>query len=189
MRLGSRVSLPSAQALIGLVLAAVLGGALLLFLPRGQTACAGPGCAPLSTSATGWVLPRLGGSGTVSLSEFRGSPVVASFFASWCTACHDELPQFVALARELPQVHFVGIDSEEYGDGLSLARSTGITAWPLASDVDGSDRDGLHQSLTAEPGLPITAIYDSSGHLRSVRVGAETGDELHATLQQLFGLR
>jgi thiol-disulfide isomerase/thioredoxin len=170
------------------VAAAVLIGVFVLGRSAPST-CApcGPD-GPYITSAEGWSLPALQGGGTVSLAQFRGHPVVATFFASWCTACRDELPAFLQLSHTLPDVRFVGIDSEEYGDGARFAAGLGLGAWPLARDVGGAGADGLHESLTTEPGMPITAIYGSSGSLVDVRIGAESAAELAADLRQYAGV-
>ena len=38
---------------------------------------------------------------TVSLSQFRGKPVLLNFWASWCGPCIEETPSLVQLQREL----------------------------------------------------------------------------------------
>ena len=142
-----------------------------------------------STSTSAWALPRLEGPGTVSLAGFRGKPLVVDFFASWCTPCRSELPEFLAVSRQLgSRVAFVGVDSEENGDGPTFARQTGITGWPLARDTGGSQQSGLRDALASIPGMPVTAFYDASGALRDVRLGAMTGDVLAAHLRDLFGV-
>ena len=142
-----------------------------------------------STSASAWMLPRLEGAGTVSLVDFRGKPLVVDFFASWCTPCRSELPEFLTVSRQLGgQVGFVGVDSEENGDGPAFARQTGATAWPLARDVGGSQLSGLRDALASIPGMPVTAFYDAAGTLRDVRLGAMTGAALATHLRELFGV-
>jgi thiol-disulfide isomerase/thioredoxin len=53
-----------------------------------------PSSAGYRTTTEGWVLPRLGAPGKVSLAAFKGRPVIVNFFASWCTVCASELPVF-----------------------------------------------------------------------------------------------
>jgi thiol-disulfide isomerase/thioredoxin len=160
--------------------------ALLVIVVTRTTAAPEPAT---STSTTAWTLSRLQGSGTVSLADFRGQPLVVDFFASWCTPCRSELPEFLAVSRQLGgRVAFVGVDSEENGDGPAFARQTGITAWPLARDTGGSQQSGLRDALATIPGMPVTAFYDASGALRDVRLGALTGDALATQLRELFGL-
>jgi thiol-disulfide isomerase/thioredoxin len=141
-----------------------------------------------STSPTAWNLPRLNGSGDVSLASLRGHPVVLDFFASWCTACRGELPGMEALSQQLKgRVTFAAVDSVENGDGRAMARQYGIDWWPLVRDVGGSDGSGLHDALNAQ-GMPVTAFYDASGRLLTVVEGAISEDDLRARLRTLYGI-
>lgn len=141
-----------------------------------------------NTTTTGWELPRLGTSGDLRLADLRGRPLVVDFFASWCTACQGELPGFATVARQLTgAVTFAGVDSQENGDGLSMARTYGIDSWPLAVDVGGSQASGLHDALGTR-GMPVTAFYDSGGHLLEVVPGAISEDDLKARLRSLYGV-
>ena len=177
-----RASGPVRAALsIGVTAVAVV---VVLLATRGAPAASG-----VSTASGSWSLPRLGGAGQVSLAQFRGRPVVVDFFASWGTACQAELPDFLSVSRSLSgRVQFAGVDSEENGDGLAMARRSGVTAWPLALDVGGSQRSGLRDAVESVPGMPVTAFYDAQGHLLRVRLGALTADALTAQISQLYGI-
>ena len=144
----------------------------------------------VSTNPLNWSLPRLDSPGTVELAGFRGHPLVLDFFASWCGDCKTELPAFADVSRRLGgRVAFAGVNSEETGDGLAMATSTGVRSWPLARDVGGRELSGLRDALEPTPGMPITAFYDARGHLQRVRLGALSGDDLTAEIDQLFHLR
>jgi len=172
------------RAAVAVAVAALV--AVLVIVITGTTASQAPAT---STAVSAWTLPRLDGAGSVSLASFRGKPLVVDFFASWCTPCRSELPEFLTVSRQLgSRVAFVGVDSEENGDGLALARLTGITTWPLARDVGGSQQSGLRDALSSIPGMPVTAFYDASGTLRDVRLGALTGAALATHLRELFGV-
>ena len=165
---------------IAAVLAAVLVGV------RASSSSAQPATA--STQPMTWELPRLSGGGDLRMADLHGHPVVLDFFASWCTACRGELPGMAAVARELKgRVTFAGIDSQENGDGLAMARQYGVDQWPLARDVGGTQDSGLHDALGAR-GMPLTAFYDSSGRLVSVVFGAITEDDLRSRIHALFGI-
>lgn len=171
-------------ALALLVAAAAVAVALLVV-----RATSPPAAPAASTAPSAWSLPRLQGSGSVALGDFRGRPLVVDFFASWCGSCRSELPEFLTVSETVAgRVGFVGVDSEENGDGLAMARQYGITVWPLVRDVGGSQQSGLRDALEAIPGMPITAFYDAAGHLRLVRLGALSGAALSAELEQLFGV-
>jgi cytochrome c biogenesis protein CcmG, thiol:disulfide interchange protein DsbE len=157
-----------------------------LLVVRTQSQSASPPAT--STQPAAWRLPSLDGGGDVRLAGFRGTPVVVDFFASWCTACRGELPGMAALSAQLKgQVTFVGVDSEESGDGLAMARQLGVGWWPLARDVGGTQASGLHDALGAR-GMPLTAFYDRSGRLLAVVPGAISKDDLRSRLHTMFGV-
>jgi thiol-disulfide isomerase/thioredoxin len=171
---------------------AALAVALLLIRPWGGSSTARTpatgGSTPVSVEPTAWVLPRLDGTGVVRLADFRGRPTVVNFFASWCGPCRAELPVLSQTAAQLGgRVSFVGVDSEEQGDGLAMARQYGAGGWPLAQDVGGRLDSGLHDALGAM-GMPITAFYDAQGRLLGVKLGGLLHDTLLDRLNQLYGL-
>jgi thiol-disulfide isomerase/thioredoxin len=173
-----------AAAVAAVVAAAAIG------LAHGSGSSGGSGgagsTAPTSTDPAVFALPRLNGNGQVRLADFHGKPTVVNFFASWCTACRGELPGFAKISRELKgEVQFVGVNSLENGDGMSMARDFGIDWWPLARDVDGQQDSGLHDALGGQ-GMPITAFYDAQGKLLYVNPGALPEDALRARLQALY---
>jgi thiol-disulfide isomerase/thioredoxin len=160
--------------------------AAVVFAVRGTSSAPQP--AGVSTQPSSWELPRLTGSGNLALADLRGHPLVLDFFASWCTACRGELPGMASLSHQLQgRVTFAGIDSQETGDGLAMARQYGVDTWPLARDVGGTEASGLHDAMGAR-GMPLTACYDSSGRLLTVILGAITEDDLRSRIHTLYGI-
>lgn len=161
-------------ALIAVVIASFTGGA---DAPTGVT------------EQTAWDLPELDGDGRIALADFEGTPTVAAFFASWCTVCIDELPQFAAASQLVgDQVDFVGIDMMDNGTGLGLAQRTGIAGlWPLARDVGGIDGRGLATAFGAQ-GSPMTVIYSPDGEPLDVIRGGISGQALIDRLVNLFDI-
>ncbi|HUA96248.1 MAG TPA: TlpA disulfide reductase family protein [Acidimicrobiales bacterium] len=132
--------------------------------------------APASTPAVAaFSLPRLGGGSNVSYpAKGSGSDsdpaTVVTFFASWCTPCHRDLPviaKFVdTTGRTEHGVRFVGVDGDDApGSGLAFARASGVT-FPV-----GSDRDETVATHLGLAGLPDTVFIDASGHVVHVIQG------------------
>jgi len=173
-----RVGLFSAAAVM------LLGGVVALASLGGSSA------AGTSTSTTAWVLPRLGGSGTVSLHSLRGRPVVVNMFASWCTECQAELPAFAAAAQQLHgKVTFVEVNSLETGNGQGMAQQFGLAGAGaiVLADVGGAQNSGLHDALGGGNNMPVSAFYSASGQLLSSHVGAFSASTLQSQLTQLYG--
>ena len=169
--------------------AVVVAVAVLIAVAAFLVTRAGPAPSTTSFDPGAWSLPRLNGSGQVTLAQFEGRPLVLDFFASWCTSCNEELPVFATTARALQgRVAFAGVDSEETGDGLAFARQTGVGDWVLARDLGGRELSGLRDALDATPGMPVTAFYDANGKLLHVQLGALTIDQLRAQLSSLYHL-
>ena len=143
------------------------------------------------TSSRAWLLPRLGSAGKVSLSSFKGRPVIVNFFASWCTVCAGELPVFTSAADALKgKIDVVEVNALETGNGASFARQYQLAAHvtAVASDVGGSQGDGLYQSLGGTGTMPMTAFYDATGHLITTHVGGFDSATLAGAVRQLYGI-
>ena len=98
------------------------------------------------------------------LSDFRGTPVVLNFWASWCTACRDEFPLLrKSYARADGKWRLVGVDTEDLieSDGRDFARKQKAT-WPSGYDADRVVKKGYGVT-----GLPETFFIDAAGVIRS----------------------
>ena len=112
----------------------------------------------------------------VSLSDFRGQVVVLNFWATWCTPCRAEMPEFQALwaehevAGDLMVLAVNLQESKAQVDGF--VEDFGLT-FPVVLDASGEvlDKYGL-------PGLPGTFFIDADGVLRSRVLGPLDGDRL-----------
>lgn len=143
-----------------------------------------------STDLEAFDLPALDDSGErVRLEDFRGTPVVVNFFASWCINCERELPAFKKVSEQLgDRVTFVGVNTREQGDGLAFVKPFGLVGeWPLARDIGGSDGRGLSEQIGAR-GLPATAFYDSDGKFITATFGELDEQHLLSLIDENLGV-
>lgn len=127
---------------------------------------------------------------TVALADFAGGPVVVNFFASWCVYCNEELPGFVQVAHATTgQVSFVGVDTNDSGDGVAMAKRFDLAGagFHLAHDIGDDPASELWLSYGSQ-GLPVTAFYDASGKLVDFAGGMLTQAELQQRLKANFGV-
>lgn len=72
---------------------------------------------------------------TVKLSDYRGTPVVLNFWASWCNPCRKEFPRFRdALAAHPGKFVVLGVDYKDIpSDARKFAKSQ-RASWPMLDD-------------------------------------------------------
>ncbi len=140
-----------------------------------------------NTSREAWDLPQLDGEGRVTLTDFRGKPTVAAFFASWCTVCEEEIPQLLALSQQIgDEVNFIGINSQDNGQGLGDAEKWGIAGqWPLARDIGNGNGSALSVQTFGARGSPTNVIYNAAGEVVHVQLGGLSPTELLNLLDRL----
>jgi thiol-disulfide isomerase/thioredoxin/anti-sigma regulatory factor (Ser/Thr protein kinase) len=71
----------------------------------------------------------------VSLSAYRGHPVIVNFFASWCGPCREETPLMARYYKGAQStVRVIGVDTNDSRTGaLAFTKRYGVT-YPVASD-------------------------------------------------------
>jgi cytochrome c biogenesis protein CcmG, thiol:disulfide interchange protein DsbE len=125
--------------------------------------------------APDFTLPRLGGGEPVTISAFKGKPVVLNFFASWCSDCTAELKAFATASRALSgKVDFLGVDSTDSSPAtaLSLLRAAG-DSYPVG--VDGYGQVMFRYLVI---GLPETFFVDASGKVVGEATGSQSAEQL-----------
>jgi len=174
------------KAAIALVLPAT--AIALVVRPRPVDNASGSGGAPQLTTfgggpAPAFSLPDLAyPTRTLSLSQFRGRPVLVNFWASWCVPCRKEMPLLEATYRRVHgRVAFLGVDTNDTrGAALSFLRQTGVT-YPSAYDPHGT-------AATAYGlvGLPTTVFVAPDGKVFERHIGALSSEALTAGITSLM---
>lgn len=116
--------------------------------------------------------------GTFSLADFKGRPVVLNFFSSTCPPCVKEMPGLEQLHRQLGgTVAFVGIDVQDTkADGRGLVQRTGVTY-----DIGYDAQANLLRAVEGKV-LPTTALVAPDGRVVAVHSAQITADELRQLL-------
>ncbi len=121
----------------------------------------------------------------LSLSNFKGKPIVLNFWASWCAPCKEEAPLLENTWKQVQaqgkDVVILGIDFQDSNkDGMSFLRLYSIT-YPIVLDADGSV--AFQYGITS---LPQTIFINGHGTVMS-RVPRElTARVLSSNLQLIM---
>ena len=172
---------------VAAVAGACLVGFVVFVLVRGSSHPPGAGSSALEVSpppvlragtvAPPFALPGLHGGSPVSLSAFRGKPVIVNFFASWCPDCRAELGAMATIARRTSgRVAIIGVDSNETsGTAASSLLATAGATYPVAVDTQAKVA-----SQYLVQALPVSYFLSASGKV----VGAALGPQTVASLQR-----
>ena len=153
--------------------------------PR-TTAPAAAGAAParaeVGAAAPDFELLTLDRCTTERLAAHRGTPVVLTFFASWCHPCEEEMPLLEAAHTDDPN----GFDvlavtfRDLRADAVQFTDRLGVT-YPALFDTDGKvgDRYGVS-------GIPQTWFIDADGVVRDRVYGITSKRALDEPLHALL---
>jgi cytochrome c biogenesis protein CcmG, thiol:disulfide interchange protein DsbE len=113
---------------------------------------------------------RLDGSGSVSLEDFEGKPLVINFWASWCLPCEDEAPLFSSMARRYDgEVSFLGVNIKDAKSDAQEFEGRFDVSYPSVRDEGRTIEDSY--GLT---GQPETFLITADGIIHEHIPGAVT---------------
>ena len=115
----------------------------------------------------------------VSITEFRGDPLIINFWATWCGPCLREIPLLKAVQDETPAIQVVGIAVDHMDAVRAFAAEMAIDYPILVGQGDAMDAAtqlGIEVFV-----LPSTVFTSADGVPIGIRVG-----EIHAEHIQNF---
>jgi len=133
----------------------------------------------------------LGNGAVVTLADYaNGKPMVINFWASWCGACIQEMPELqkvyaaAAGAVQFLGLDLLGVDGEDRSGAVAFARQRAV-AYPLAYDDGGL----LYGRISLRVLPPTTAFVRTDGTLAGVHVGQLDAPELRQLISQYLGIK
>jgi thiol-disulfide isomerase/thioredoxin len=114
----------------------------------------------------------------LSLSNFKGKPLLVNFWATWCPPCIEELPLLNAFYQQNASKGWQML-------GLAVDKTSAVQVFlarePLAFPVVMAGMEGvaLSQSLGNGPGgLPFTVVLGTTGEVLDRKIGRVSPDDL-----------
>ncbi len=109
-------------------------------------------------------LPKLDGTGNLTLAELAGKPVVVNFWASWCTTCKAEAQIMADVEKKWRDkgVVFIGIDSVDKDEpAKAYEKQYGVEYDSVV------DPEGTTAAAWRVTGYPETFFISPDGHIAS----------------------
>ena len=135
--------------------------------------------------AKGISLECVDGSPGAIIESLRG-PMILNVWGSWCTACLDEMPEFVSFySKAKGMVQLVGVAVEEASPANSqrFIKENGMT-WPNYYDRDNKTRGYFGM------GVPVTLFIDASGATVFKKIGViKSVDEIAELTEKYLGVK
>jgi thiol-disulfide isomerase/thioredoxin len=124
---------------------------------------------------------------TVDLDSFRGKTVLLNFWATWCGPCKRELPDLIALSKEMTgkDVAVIGVSTDRGAtavqDVSSFVTEHGI---PYQIVVSSEELENAFGNIRA---IPTTFIISPSGKIVQTIVGGRSKEQFAEMLASAAG--
>jgi thiol-disulfide isomerase/thioredoxin len=134
-------------------------------------------------AAPAFVLTTLDGK-KVSLSDYRGRPVLVNFWATWCAPCKLEMPWFEEFRQQYASQGFeiLGIAEDDAGKDeiAKAAKKTGVTYPILLTDGKVAPAYG------GVDYLPMSFYVDRNGVVVEETAGLASKDQVEANIKRIL---
>lgn len=119
---------------------------------------------------------------TVDVADWRGQLVVLNVWYAACAPCRTEAPHLAAIAGDLPDVRFLGINTE---DGLANAQAFEKRfeiPYPSLLDAESGQAVLALRGIIPPQAVPSTIVLDTQGRSAARIIGAAPEDVLRGLI-------
>lgn len=161
---------------------------VILSLALSLISCTGGDASSSDTSGSGAVAPdftvydRLGNE--VHLSDFSGEPVVINFWATWCTYCVQEMPDFNKAYIAYPNVNFLMINATDGVNETEKKATDYVDSEGFGFNIY-FDTESEAQTAYRVNAYPMTFFVNASGEFVSRHRGKITYSALISGIESI----
>jgi thiol-disulfide isomerase/thioredoxin len=123
--------------------------------------------------------------------QYRGKPLLVTFWATWCEPCRDEYPMLNQLAKEYAPkgLHVVGVNLDDDGDLILMRRFIARynPVFPNFRKQKGGESDFTQAVLPGWNGaIPASVFYAKDGRQIGHLVGENNRDTYEAAIRMVL---
>ncbi len=125
------------------------------------------------------------------LQEYRGKPVLVTFWATWCEPCRDEFPMLNEVIKEYAPkgLKVIGVSLDEDGDLILLRRFVARykPVFPNYRKKSGGEAEFIQAVLPGWNGaIPASFFYAKDGRQIGHLAGASSRETYEAAIRTLL---
>jgi len=123
--------------------------------------------------------------------QYRGKPLLVTFWATWCEPCRDEYPMLNELAKEYAPkgLHVVGVNLDDDGDLILMRRFMARykPVFPNYRKKKGGESDFTRAVMPGWNGaIPASVFYAKDGRQIGHLVGENNRDTYEAAIRMVI---
>lgn len=104
----------------------------------------------------------------ISLSQFKGKPVIINFWATWCPPCRLEMPALEEISHQAAEKGFVLLAVNQEEDAVTVKSFFTQNHYDYLSVLD---HDGSVSTMYQVSGIPTSIFVDADGIVRDMHTG------------------
>jgi len=121
-----------------------------------------------------------------AVSQWQGNVMVVNFWATWCTPCREEIPEFIDMQNKFGKqgLIFIGIAIDREDKVISYSKEFGINYPVLIGGLEGmvfAEAAGNQMSV-----LPYTVVFNRQGEIAETFLGRVHQKTLEKTIIPLL---
>jgi peroxiredoxin len=129
-----------------------------------------------------FTLTDLNGS-SVSLSALKGKNVYINFWTTWCPWCVSELPEINQIAKDYKDQNLVVLTIDSGEDNKTVQDFISKNNYEFTVLLDTDNTVSRQYGISS---IPVSIFIDKDGNIVQKRIGAMTGDDMIAAIDQLL---
>jgi thiol-disulfide isomerase/thioredoxin len=174
-----------------MIIRKIAGGALLLCLSglALSISVAGPQASKQQTTVDPKIIDAQGYQQLVE--QYRGKPLLVTFWATWCEPCRDEYPMLNELAKQYAPLglHVVGVNLDDDGDLILMRRFMARykPVFPNFRKKKGGESDFVQAVMPGWNGaIPASVFYAKDGRQIGHLLGENNRDTYEAAIRMVL---
>jgi thiol-disulfide isomerase/thioredoxin len=125
------------------------------------------------------------------IEQYRGKPLLVTFWATWCEPCRDEYPMLNELAKEYAPrgLHVVGVNLDDDGDLILMRRFMARykPVFPNFRKKKGGEAEFVESVLPGWKGaIPASFFYAKDGRQIGHLLGENNRDRYEAAIRTVL---